>query len=668
MDMSIQNIEADKDDGLIPIWVKLAATISALSTGAIFVLALLSAQEALFGIPTGLISALSFGSMLFSFAVVAVFWFFPNHPFPIFIYWLIRFFRELLCVFALLGIVTLLTVRIPLASLRGGIPFIDLLLLFFVGLFLQPVKLDHFPLPWMEHFFIFWKKAVQKINSVPAWIPGIIVAFLPIVIICLVIYLGLGARLSDYGPKSFWNDELSYWIWLRSFSQAGFNSGYNAPNELLARAPFNHYGEGSPLYIYLYGAIAQLTGWLPQLPLLINFVILVLAIFCFVHTTGLDSVQIIFVGLVAVLIWPILLYLPMTTHETLNQAIGFILAIIFFRFLTNREKVRLPARILFVFLVFLAALFRLSWGLFLVPVLFYSLNGRLLRRVLLSVVLGVGLYILAVLITNYLVPPVNNSIFQNLHGSLTDGPRVLIDFIAFQLKRMFKFKQLNPNIAIMLQILIILGWNMSRVIRMIRSRLSAESILGSRAVLDMYNVVSLTAAGFLFYIQEAFYRTFTPSLLIVYLLQAAKKDYRMLLSLLAINIVFFHSYMSFYAHTGDAAIIKADFANGSLEDAQVQAEIAKWITFNETNQNPWCNTLLIPLHFYDHRLTMIPPGIGISYILDADNMQTPVKSKYLLMNREARDLLGDRLHTRLLGSFSIGNLYYNLDSGCKLTQ
>jgi hypothetical protein len=668
MAMSIRNIEVDKEDWLIPLWVKFAVTIFALSTGTIFVLALLSVQEALFGISTGLISVLSLGFMLFSLAVAASFWFVPNHPLPISIYWLMRFFKELLCVFALLGMVTLLTIKIPLASMRGGIPFIDLLLLFLVGLFLQPVKMDYFPLRWMERFFAFWKKVVQKINSVPAWIPGIIVALLPILIICSVIYLGLGARLSDYGPKSFWNDEVSYWVWVRSFSQTGFNAGYNAPNELLARAPFNHYGEGSPLYVYLYGAIGQLTGWLPQLPLLINFVLLAFAIFFFVRATKLEPVQIIFVGLITVLTWPVLLYLPMTTHETLNQAIGFILAIIFFRFLTNREGIGLPARIFFVFLVFLAALVRLSWGLFLVPVLFYSLNGGVLRRVLLSIVLGAGLYILAVLITNYLVPPVNNSIFLNVKGSLTEGPRVLIDYIAFQLKRMFKSRQLNPNIAILLQILIILGWNMGRVVRMIRSRFSAESVLQSRAVFDMYNVASLTAAGFLFYIQEAFYRTFTPSLLIVYLLQAAKKDYRMLLSLLAINVLFFYSYMTFYAHTGDAAIIKADFVRASPKDAQVQAEIARWIKFDETTQNPWCNTLLIPLHFYDYRLTIIPPGIGISYILDMENMQTPVKSKYLLMDPGALDLFGDRLNISLLGSFSVGDLYYNQDSGCKLTQ
>jgi hypothetical protein len=63
MAMSIENIEADRDDWLIPTWVKIAITFFALSTGTIFVLALLSSQEALFGISTGLISVLSLGFM-----------------------------------------------------------------------------------------------------------------------------------------------------------------------------------------------------------------------------------------------------------------------------------------------------------------------------------------------------------------------------------------------------------------------------------------------------------------------------------------------------------------------------------------------------------------------------------------------------------------------------
>lgn len=668
MAIEIQNIEAEVNDWFVPRWVKIALTFFACSIGAIFIFSILSTQEALFGLSTQLIVVVSLGLTILFGAIAGAFWFFPDHPLILFIYWLIRFLRELICVVALLGIVILLTIRVPLFSARGGIPLIILSFLFLMGLFVQPVRLDHFPLSWLKSLFTFLEKLIHKTNSIPAWIPSVAVALLPAVIICSVIYIGLDASLSDYGPYSFWNDETGYWLWIRSFSHVGFNAGYNAPNELIARATFNHYGEGSPFYIYIYGAMGRLIGWFPALPILINFVFLALAILLFIHFTKLKPVQILFIGLIIILTWPVLLYLPMTTHETLNQAIGFILAIVFFRLLAHREQVSLLARVSFVFLIYLAALIRLSWGLLLIPVVFYSLNGSVFRRVLLSILLGLGLFVSAIMVTNYLVPPTNNSILLNLRDSLVHGPQLFIKYIVFQFSQMFKFRQLNPNIAVMFQIVIILGWSMIRLAGLIRSKLSIASILQSQSVFDIYNVASLAAAGLLFYIQEGFYRTFTPSLLIIYLLQTARKDYRFVITLLAINLVFFHSYMTYYARVGDAAIIRSDFTTEFPESAQLQSQIDNWVAFDLAAQNPWCNTLLIPLHYYDFRLTVIPPGIGISYIQDADSIKMPLKSKYLLFDPDTYEALSDRLNIRLLESLSIGDLYYNLDSGCESNQ
>ncbi len=658
-------MEAKVDNWFIPQWVKIVITIFAFSIGIILILSIFSAQQALSGISTKWVRVVSSGLVLLFASVTVAFWFFPNHRFTLFVYWLIRVFRDQIWLFGLLGIVYLVTVRIPVFSLRGGIPFINLILLFLMGLLVQPVTPGDIPFSWMKRILTFWSRLTEGINSTPRAILSVVVALLPILIICSVIYFGLSARLSDYGPYSFWNDETGYWVWIRSFSQAGFNAGYNAPNELIAQAPFNHYGEGSPFYIYFYGAVARLVGWFPALPIFINFVLLAVVLVLFIHSMKLEPVQIIWIGLITILTWPILVYLPMTTHETLNQVIGFILAIVFFRLLTRREHISVPAKIGFVFLIYVATLVRLSWGLLLVPVLFYSLDGRVFRRVVLALLLGLGLFVSAIMVTNYLVPPTNNSILLNIRGSVTEGPQILVHYISNQFRLMFKFRELNPNIAVMLQIAVIFGWSMIRLASLIRSKRSITSILESHIVFNIYTVASLAAAGLLFYIQEGFYRTFTPSLLLVYLLLAAKKDYRLLISILTINIVFFHSYMTFYAHVGDAEIIRSDYTRGFSERPQLESEIKNWIAFDETTQNPWCNTLLIPLHYYDFRLTAVPAGIGISYIEEIDSIKTPLKSKYLLFDQDSYEALADRLNVRLLESLSIGDLYYNQDSNCE---
>lgn len=662
-----QNIAAGTDDWLIPLWVKAAVTFFAFSGVAIFVLSLLSEQKTLFGLPAGVITSAALGLVLFSIPIVIAFWSFPQSALVLFLYWLIRFFREQICILALLGIVYLMAVRATPFSVRGGIPTLNLILLFVMALFVQPLGPDRFPLPWLKSFFTLFEKLIGRINSVPTWVLSAVVVFLPIALVCATIYFGLSASLQDYGPYSSWEDETAYWLRLRSFSQVGLNVGYNSPNELIAPVAFNRYGEGSPLYIYLYGSIARLTGWSSYLPILINFVILALAIFLFIYFAKLEPPQIIFTGLIAVLTWPILAYLPMTTHETLNQAIGFILTIAFLKLLTNREQVSLPARISFVALVYVAALIRLSWGLLLIPVLFYVLDGKVFRRAFFAVLLGLGLYVSAASITNYLVPPINNSIFLTLQDSLLRGPQVFAERIADQFSQMFRSGKLNANIAVMFQIVIVLGWSTIRLARLIKSRLWLASILQSRTVFDIYNMATLALTGLAFYLQSGFSRTFAPSLLIVCLLQAARKDYKFLGTLLALNLAFFYLYMG--ADAGASRIIRADFTTEFPQRAALQSKFEKWIVFDSTAQNPWCNTLLIPLDYYDHRLTVVPPGIGISFIAgDYWAIKTPVKSKYLLFDQEIYEQLGDDLNVKLLESSSIGDLYYNLDSGCEFNQ
>ena len=654
------------DDWSIPTWIKAVITFFACSLLVIFARAILSAQTALLGVSTERIAVISLGLVVALILIVIAFWFFPKNAFTLFLYWLIRAFREQLSVFALLGIVYLITVRVTPFSVRGGIPLINLVLLFLTGLFVQPAGLHSFPLPWMNRAAASLERLTDKLNALPTTAVGIAVALLPALITCSVIYIRLNASLADYGPYSFWNDETSYWVWIRSFSYVDFNVGYNAPNELIAPAAFNHYGEGSPFYIYIYGGVGRLVGWSDYLPLLINFAILALAIFLFVRLTKLNPVQILFVGLIATLTWPVLMYLPMTSHETLNQVLGFVLAVVFWKMLNHPEQVSIAGRFAFVALIYFATLIRLSWGLLLIPVIYYSLNGGVFRRLLLSIVLGLGLYLSAIFITGYLVPPANNSIFQNIRDSLVEGPQVLTNYIILQFSQMFRFQQMNPNIAVMFQMMIIIGWNLIRLVRLVRTKLPANVILQSQSVFEIYNMASLAAAGLLFYLQEAFYRTLTPSILVVYLLHVARKEYKLLAALLTINLLFFQSYMSFYAQLGDAEIIRADFTMKFPEQEQWKSEVEGWIAFDPAAETPWCNTLLIPIYYYDSRLMAIPPGIGISWISDIQTLQMPLRSKFLLLDPDAYQVLAERANIERLQSLSIGDLYYNLDSGCEL--
>ncbi|HEX5808679.1 MAG TPA: hypothetical protein VFY25_08430, partial [Anaerolineales bacterium] len=395
---------------------------------------------------------------------------------------------------------------------------------------------------------------------------------------------------------------------------------------------------------------------------LINWALLVLAIIFFTYFAKLEPAQIVLTGFVAVMTWPVLSYLPLTTHETLNQAIAFFLAVGFLKLLADQKHISLPARGLFIVFIYVASLVRLSWGLLLIPAIFYSLGVKLWRRIFLAVSLGVALYISTILITGYLLPPATNSIYSTLLESLVRGPQVLVARFSDQFTQMFRARALTTSIAVLFQIAVIIGWSVFRLIRLIRERYLPVTILQSRTVFDIYTVGTLLLTGLIFYLHAGFARTFAPAILLVCLLQVARKDYRFLATLLALNAVFFFSHLG--PQAGASRLLRADFATNFPDQASVRSTLERWIVFDPAARNPWCNTVLVPLAFYDRRLTLVPPGIGISFVTEEYPIQTPLKSKYLLFDENTYSRLDDQLNIRLLESSSIGKLYYNLDSGC----
>lgn len=226
------------------------------------------------------------------------------------------------------------------------------------------------------------------------------------------------------------------------------------------------------------------------------------------------------------------------------------------------------------------------------------------------------------------------------------------------------FDGLNPNMAVVLQMLIIIGWSLMRIWQRIQSKSSLVVILQSDDFFQFYTMASLMLAGLLFYIVWGFYRTFAPVMLMMFLLQVVKKDYKRLVTLLAINVLFIYPYMTYLAGIGDYHIVEADYLDSRPWSDDIAREINTLIVYDPHAQNPWCNTLLIPLRYYDSRLTLIPPGIGISYILDPKTFKPPIRSRYVLFDAEIYEKYRKKSHLELQAELPIGDLYVNRDVSC----
>jgi hypothetical protein len=172
-------------------------------------------------------------------------------------------------------------------------------------------------------------------------------------------------------------------------------------------------------------------------------------------------------------------------------------------------------------------------------------------------------------------------------------------------------------------------------------------------------------AGFIFYLQSAFYRTFAPLMLVLYLLLVKKRDYGKLIVLLIINALMFSSYMNFFYDIGDYHIVEADYITPQPWSSETKAAIEKLIIYDPGALNPWCNTLLIPLGYYDARVMMVPPGIGISYIYRPETYQTPIKSRYAWLDRGSYEAFGAGSNLERLASLPVGTLYLNRGVTCR---
>ena len=488
----------------------------------------------------------------------------------------------------------------------------------------------------------------------------ILASSLPILITCAIIYFDFDARLGDYRPYAFqgsFNDETGYWLWVRSFSQYGFQTGYNVPSERPAPAPFNHFGAGSPLYVYMYGAIGRLVGWVSQLPILINFILLFAALNLFILILKLDSLQILFIGLVVTLFWPVLLFLPTSFQETLNQSIGILMALVLFLLLDSRVASPV-AKSLIVLFVFISALTRLSWGFLLFPVIFLCLDGKMLTRSSVTILLGSTLLISSVLLTNYLVPPENNSLFRALRPQNASMIGVLIQRAFEQWMYLWRHKD-SSSFIVVFEMIAVITWGGVRILVLLRKKLPLKTLVYGASLFDMYNLSTLLTAGFIVYLAHGFGRTFTPAVLVSVFLMIARKEYKLISVLLIVNILFSPAFF------GELYPAVAYNFTAKIPGLPLSEELThEFIVFDDETDNPWCNTLLIPLDMYDYRLTAIPPGIGVSYIDRWKSIEFPLKSKYLLLDQESSEYIRKRIDVEKMVSLPIGDLFYNLESGC----
>jgi hypothetical protein len=72
--------------------------------------------------------------------------------------------------------------------------------------------------------------------------------------------------------------------------------------------------------------------------------------------------------------------------------------------------------------------------------------------------------------------------------------------------------------------------------------------------------------------------------------------------------------------------------------------------------------VLIPSDRYEYPLLGIPPGIGVSTFFGWEDLEMPLKSRYVLLRSSERESAPPTVHLQKLRDTVHGTLYENLDA------
>jgi hypothetical protein len=377
-------------------------------------------------------------------------------------------------------------------------------------------------------------------------------------------------------------------------------------------------------------------------------------------------------------VWPVLLYVPTASQESLNQAIAIVLAGIFVRALHHGPGLSTREKVAGVSFLVVVSVLRFSWAI-LLPCLILLFARRLTRRAFAAALsAGALVLFLATKLTSALQPPGQNAALDALNRLTrepADSTSLLADTMWENAKLFLYPGALDPTappVAIRgsLDLTCVQSWEIVTL-----SALALLAVLASfhrsalleplravpirEALFHLVNLGVMTGAALALYLPAGYYRVLGAHLLLSVLVLVASRRFAVVLVIVAANLVMLPSFFNAYKRWAP------NFISDQASIARERAAFATLIEYDPSPRNPWCNTLLMPVEVYDWRVTLIPRGIGIAYALSAA-VPRPPKSRYVLLTADPFPLNSAVDTSRLikLGSFTAGTLYLNPDSQC----
>jgi hypothetical protein len=456
------------------------------------------------------------------------------------------------------------------------------------------------------------------------------------------------------------------WHQIATFQKVGLHGGYYTIYEIPARLNFIHFSSWGPFYPALYGLLAVFVGWETYTGILLNMAGIAGAIWIFIWVTKPDRLQIVLLSLLLLSIAPVLLFIPTIMQESFHQAAALILAAIFYRLLQQDKPLPRWFLLTGAGFLFLISLIRLSWSLLFLPFFILSQKKWTWPR-LLGACFATGIVAVVILVIFQNTGAAGgNSIFSHitaLSSSPLAGLQAMGNTIQYNLGIMLRVPDLHQmdsgtvgfvQFFVLLFVFILGGNNFLGQ----DARPGTVFVPSRELLFHLYNLISVFAAALGFYLVNGYLRVLAPHILLTGLLLIAFRHFRLVVIVMVIGLFGIGMFLKDYS-LWDSNFIP--YSPQRIE--QLKAPYQQFLIYDE-HADPWCNTVLIQVRFLDNHVTLVPPGIGISFFTAPADQPLPIKSQYLLLDPLSYEVLHTRVNLEFLANIQGGKLYRNLDANC----
>jgi len=490
---------------------------------------------------------------------------------------------------------------------------------------------------------------------------SVIFIFTPTLITFALIFFIFKTTPLTHIPAS--PDQVNYWHQTQTFIDYGFSGGQYSLYEMPAPAEFSRFGGHGPAIPVIYGIFGKFIGWEYYTAVLINFFLITLALVIFVLLGNPDKKQ-LFCGIIMLgTYWPLLLYLPTNMAESLNHAIAIVVAVFFYLHMNSKGNNKILTVSVFVILI-VSIMIRVTWSLLFFPFFIFTIVDYKPYKFIGALLLSVVGVLLAFIYTKFLYSP-----YPLVFESLLNGQSSLQELffaVETQLRINLKYLIREPDTLIFIQafryqiilISVILIYKLIRYF--VKGDQSIKGLIRSDLSFHFLNiVVPFIGVLTLFEVVDTRdYRNLAVSLLLSLLVLLLFSRYKYIYPFILVNGLLIFSFIPGFAQQRDNNFI---YDKERIE--AFSASMSKYVVFDETKDNRWCNTL----GFMKGLASLFPvdSGIGLSII---DDVSENTKSKYLLLPDEYVDSNLSKIETLdllELEKTSIGILYLNPHSACE---